>query len=168
MSLVAQIMAKACFRSRPSFNFYSSSLLDRSLSMRFFHKSSAPGPKLQRPLSPHFTIYQPQLTWLMSIAHRMTGAALASAIYGFGLYYASTNPGAITSTFETTLQTIPSAWVSISKILLAWPFFYHTFNGIRHLIWDCGWALSIRSCYITGWIVNGGSALFTALVTFFF
>ena len=33
--------------------------------------------RLGRPISPHFTIYQPQLTWYMSIAHRITGAALA-------------------------------------------------------------------------------------------
>ncbi|CAJ0826446.1 10600_t:CDS:2 [Entrophospora sp. SA101] len=29
-----------------------------------------------RPLSPHFTIYQPQLTWYMSLTHRVTGAGL--------------------------------------------------------------------------------------------
>ncbi len=30
-----------------------------------------------RPISPHFTIYQPQLTWLASIANRVTGAGLS-------------------------------------------------------------------------------------------
>lgn len=30
-----------------------------------------------RPSSPHFTIYQPQLTWLASIANRVTGAGLS-------------------------------------------------------------------------------------------
>jgi succinate dehydrogenase (ubiquinone) cytochrome b560 subunit len=30
-----------------------------------------------RPNSPHFTIYQPQLTWLGSIANRITGVGLS-------------------------------------------------------------------------------------------
>ena len=32
--------------------------------------------RLRRPSSPHFTIYQPQLTWIGSIANRVTGVAL--------------------------------------------------------------------------------------------
>ena len=31
---------------------------------------------VERPLSPHLFIYKPTLTMLMSIAHRITGAAL--------------------------------------------------------------------------------------------
>lgn len=34
--------------------------------------------RLKRPSSPHFTIYQPQLTWLASIANRVTGVGLSS------------------------------------------------------------------------------------------
>ena len=33
--------------------------------------------RLKRPSSPHFTIYQPQLTWVASIANRITGAGLS-------------------------------------------------------------------------------------------
>ncbi|KAJ1960571.1 hypothetical protein H4R35_007533, partial [Dimargaris xerosporica] len=31
-----------------------------------------------RPISPHLSIYQPQLTWYLSSATRITGAALAA------------------------------------------------------------------------------------------
>ncbi len=34
--------------------------------------------RLNRPSSPHFTIYQPQLTWIASIANRATGGALSA------------------------------------------------------------------------------------------
>jgi len=34
--------------------------------------------RLKRPSSPHFTIYQPQLTWIGSIANRATGGALSA------------------------------------------------------------------------------------------
>ena len=33
--------------------------------------------RLARPSSPHFTIYQPQLTWIASIANRVTGVGLS-------------------------------------------------------------------------------------------
>lgn len=33
--------------------------------------------RLARPSSPHFTIYQPQLTWIGSIANRITGVGLS-------------------------------------------------------------------------------------------
>jgi succinate dehydrogenase (ubiquinone) cytochrome b560 subunit len=37
--------------------------------------------RLRRPSSPHFTIYQPQLTWYASIANRMTGVGLSVRTY---------------------------------------------------------------------------------------
>jgi succinate dehydrogenase (ubiquinone) cytochrome b560 subunit len=39
--------------------------------------------RLKRPSSPHFTIYQPQLTWLSSIANRATGGALSARMSPF-------------------------------------------------------------------------------------
>jgi succinate dehydrogenase (ubiquinone) cytochrome b560 subunit len=34
--------------------------------------------RLVRPKSPHLTIYEPQLTWLMSGFHRFTGCAVGA------------------------------------------------------------------------------------------
>lgn len=42
----------------------------------FFKKND----ELKRPMSPHLTIYQPQLTSLLSITHRGTGIALTGLI----------------------------------------------------------------------------------------
>lgn len=44
----------------------------------------ATAAKAQRPVSPHLKIYQPQLTWVMSIAHRATGAGLAAGTSEIG------------------------------------------------------------------------------------
>lgn len=33
--------------------------------------------RAQRPSSPHFTIYQPQITWYLSIINRITGTGLS-------------------------------------------------------------------------------------------
>lgn len=37
--------------------------------------------RLARPSSPHFTIYQPQITWLLSIANRVTGVGLSAGAH---------------------------------------------------------------------------------------
>lgn len=34
-----------------------------------------------RPSSPHFTIYQPQVTWILSIINRITGTGLSVRKY---------------------------------------------------------------------------------------
>ena len=36
--------------------------------------------KINRPLSPHLTIYKPQLTSTLSIFHRISGAFLGAAV----------------------------------------------------------------------------------------
>jgi succinate dehydrogenase (ubiquinone) cytochrome b560 subunit len=40
--------------------------------------------RLHRPMSPHLTIYKPQLTSILSITHRGTGVALSSITAGLG------------------------------------------------------------------------------------
>lgn len=88
-----------------------------------------------RPLSPHLTIYEPQLTWLMSIGHRVTGAGLSAAIYAFGIYYAVAAPEAVTETMASWLANdCPGPVMMAGKYCLAAPFVYHTLNGIRHLV----------------------------------
>lgn len=41
------------------------------------------------------------------------------------------------------------------KFGVALPFTYHAFNGVRHLVWDFGKALSNRSVARSGWLVVG-------------
>lgn len=88
-----------------------------------------------RPLSPHLTIYEPQLTWLMSIGHRVTGAGLSAGIYAFGIYYALMAPETVTSDLASFIaRDCPTAMVVLGKYVLGAPFIYHTLNGIRHLV----------------------------------
>ena len=94
---------------------------------------------INRPLSPHLQIYKPQLTSLLSIAN-------GPEAYG-------------------NLQKYILAWYG-QVFLFAWVFslFYHLCNGIRHLFWDVGLGLEIRTTYISGYIVIAASILLT-LVT---
>lgn len=109
----------------------------------------------QRPLSPHLSIYRPQLTWIMSIGHRVTGAAMAAALYAFGITYAlAPATGTLTDTVERQIHALPVFIHTGSKMLVSVPFFFHMYNGIRHLVWDSVNALSLRAVYIGGWTVN--------------
>jgi len=46
---------------------------------------AAKNARLGRPQSPHLTIYQPQLTWLLSLTHRATGMALGGIVTMWGI-----------------------------------------------------------------------------------
>ena len=41
---------------------------------------------------------------------------------------------------------------------------YHLLNGIRHLVWDTGRALEIKTAYTAGWLVLAGTVILTAIL----
>lgn len=97
-----------------------------------------------RPTSPHFTIYQPQLTWLSSIANRVTGAGMSLGMYGFMTAYVALpllgHAEILSSAHLTQLVAEAPQWMKLAvKAPLAASFSYHTFNGLRHLFWDMGY-----------------------------
>jgi len=55
-----------------------------------------------------------------------------------------------------------SSWLGI-VLLLGWSaaLFYHLCNGVRHLVWDTGHALDLRSTYIGGWVVVAMAVILT-------
>ncbi|KAI9672599.1 MAG: hypothetical protein M1831_000034 [Alyxoria varia] len=114
--------------------------------------------RLHRPVSPHLTIYQPQITWVLSAMNRVTGLALSGPLYIFGsLYLLSPLLGLkITS---VGMAAGFAKWPVIvkfgAKALAAFPFVFHSLNGVRHLVWDMGWALNLQSVWRSGWTVVG-------------
>ncbi len=90
----------------------------------------------ERPLSPHLQIFRPILTMMMSIAHRITGAALylGSLLLAWWLMAAALGPGAF-----ATAQWFMASF--IGRLILfgfTWALIHHMLGGIRHLIWDTG------------------------------
>jgi len=90
----------------------------------------------QRPLSPHLQIYRVTMTMAMSIAHRITGAALyfGTLLLAWWLIATASGPNGYASV-EWFLGTI------IGRLILfgyAWALLHHMLGGIRHLIWDTG------------------------------
>lgn len=56
------------------------------------------------------------------------------------------------------------AIILAAKFLIAFPFSYHLVNGMRHLIWDCGYLFTIKNVHVTGYLVAGIALLFAAML----
>ncbi len=116
----------------------------------------------ERPLSPHLQIYKPQISSVLSILHRITGAALGIGLLllAWWLIAAASGPAAF-----ATAQGFLGSW--LGRLILfgfSWALFYHLLNGIRHLGWDMLWGLDLPTMHKTGWAVVIGSAVLTVLV----
>ena len=92
-----------------------------------------------RPLSPHLGIYKPMPTMVMSILHRMTGAALyfGTVLLAVWLIAAALNIEAF-----SWVSWFFSSW--IGRIVLfgyTWALMHHMLGGVRHFVWDVGLGL---------------------------
>ncbi|KAJ7239367.1 SDHC, cytochrome b subunit of succinate dehydrogenase [Mycena haematopus] len=122
--------------------------------------------RLKRPSSPHWTIYQPQITWIGSIFHRATGGALGALLYGFSLAYLFA-PGTFDSVHVVEFVAgLPDAVKYTGKAILAAPFAYHSLNGMRHLSWDMGKFMTIKGVYQTGYGVVAATVVSTVALMF--
>ncbi|TPX30709.1 hypothetical protein SmJEL517_g05792 [Synchytrium microbalum] len=120
--------------------------------------------KFHRPISPHMTIYEPQITWYGSIIHRITGAGLAAGFYGGAIWYGIAPFDS--AVLISAIYSLPSPVIVFGKLALVVPFVYHSLNGIRHLIWDTGVGYDNKTVIVTGWTVVGLTAVVSA--AFFF
>ena len=115
----------------------------------------------ERPLSPHLQVYRWQLTSVLSILHRATGVALSfgAILLVWWLGAASDGPGPY-----AVVQHFLGSWLGL-LLLLGWSvaLFYHLCNGVRHLLWDVGYGLDLRSVYAGGWAVLAATAVLTLL-----
>jgi succinate dehydrogenase / fumarate reductase cytochrome b subunit len=89
-----------------------------------------------RPLSPHLQIYRFLFTMAMSIAHRITGAALymGTLLLAWYLIAAASGPAA----FATASWFFGSILGRLILFGYTWALFHHMLGGIRHFVWDFG------------------------------
>ena len=96
-----------------------------------------------RPLSPFTTVWRWHVTMFTSIAHRVTGVGLylgALIAAGWAVALAS-GPDA----YATYMGLLGSPLGKLVLFGMTVSLFYHLANGIRHLIWDTGHGLDLRS-----------------------
>ncbi|XP_075145410.1 succinate dehydrogenase, subunit C [Haematobia irritans] len=120
--------------------------------------------RLQREMSPHLTIYKPQLTSMLSITHRGTGVALTAGVWALGLA-ALTSPQDIAN-YASVIEGLhlSSGTLSVLKFMIAYPLAFHTANGVRHLLWDTGRMLKIKEVYSSGYAMVGVSFVLAAIL----
>ena len=113
-----------------------------------------------RPLSPHLGIYRWQISNTLSILHRLTGVGLAAGSLILVAWILVAAAGAEPyREFVSVLAGIPGRLVLVG---VSYAFFYHLFNGVRHLFWDAGMGFELGRARVTGWAVVAASILATA------
>ena len=114
-----------------------------------------------RPLSPHLTIYRPQLNSITSIFVRITGNGLmVGAIAVVWWLMAAASGGAYYNVIDGLITSVLGDIVMALSVLALW---YHALGGVRHLIWDTGRGLYVAMSDKLGWAMIIGSVVLTAL-----
>ena len=103
------------------------------------------------PMSPHLQIWRWHITMATSILHRVTGV---------GLYLG----GLIAAAWAIELASGPEDYAAFKHVMgsplgvlvmfgMTLSFFYHLANGVRHLVWDLGKGLEVRTANATSIVV---------------
>lgn len=95
-----------------------------------------------RPVSPHLQVYRLIPTMLMSIVHRITGAAL---YFGILLFAAWLVAAATSQEWFDTVSAVYGSW--FGRLVLfgfTWALVHHLLGGLRHFVMDIGKGLEKR------------------------
>ena len=104
-----------------------------------------------RPLSPHLQVYRLAFTMLLSGLHRISGVALsASSLLLVAWLVAAARGPVAYATAIRFLSSIPVRLVLAGTLIAFW---YHLFNGLRHLAWDAGLGFDKSAMGKSGWAV---------------
>ena len=116
----------------------------------------------ERPLSPHLQIYKPTITMMMSIIHRITGAALFFGTLLVVAYLLALASGK--ASFATAQAVYGSAFGKLVLFGYTYALFQHMLGGIRHFIWDTAAGLERETRFKLAWATLIGALALTVLV----
>uniref|UniRef100_A0A4D6BMV4 Succinate dehydrogenase subunit 3 n=1 Tax=Balbiania investiens TaxID=111861 RepID=A0A4D6BMV4_9FLOR len=100
-----------------------------------------------RPISPHLTIYSPQLSSIFSIWHRLSAIFLVCLIISSISYlkFIFWNNSLLFIQFFSLKPWVLNYIVLFILIIIA----YHSLNGLRHIAWDLGLLINLPDINIT-------------------
>ncbi len=118
--------------------------------------------KENRSLSPHLRSYKPQITSVISIFHRITGSVLALLLLCSPICI-----NLVSSFLSFRLVYVLFAFLFfIAKLVfyvLIATVFFHSMNGLRHIMWDFCIGLEMSNVFISGCLVVSLSLFLTCL-----
>ncbi len=79
------------------------------------------------------------MTMAMSIAHRISGAALYAGVLLLAWFLIAASADA--ATFSVFSDFIASVVGRLVLFIVTWALFHHLAGGIRHIVWDAGYGL---------------------------
>ncbi len=115
-----------------------------------------------RPLSPHLTIFRPYINMVMSVLHRITGAANYFGTLLLVAWLTATASGP--DGFLTANEIAGSPIGLLILFGYSWSLIHHGLGGIRHFIWDTGHGFDIPVVRALSWATLIGSLSLTVLV----
>ena len=117
--------------------------------------------QIERPLSPHLSVYKPQITSVLSILHRITGVALSVGLLVLTYWLVSIAGGS--ETYASMADCLGSWFGKLLIFGWSFAFFYHLCNGIRHLYWDAGHGFEPEQVVRSGWIMLISAIVLTVI-----
>lgn len=118
----------------------------------------------KRPISPHLTIYQPQITWYMSSVHRITCCLIGFSFYILimllgisSIFNLNINSNTIKNYYDEKISKNMKLFI---KGTFAYMFAFQIGGTLRHLTWDFGKALTLKGVYKGGYTVLAFGSLF--------
>jgi succinate dehydrogenase / fumarate reductase cytochrome b subunit len=118
--------------------------------------------RAKRPLSPHLSVYKPMPTMVVSILHRITGAAL---YFGTLLLLWWLIAAASGEDYYNYVNTFMGSF--FGRLILfgfTWALILHTLGGIKHLFWDLGYGFDKDFANKIAWMTLILSVALTALI----
>ena len=118
--------------------------------------------KDKNPLSPHIQIYSWHISSLISISNRITGIIniiIVTMIFFWVAYLLLGN-----SSYEPMhnfFQTYIGKFLIVGTV---WSFSFQILSEIRHIFWDLGYGLELKTSNITGLLVIIGSFVLTIII----
>jgi len=124
---------------------------------------TTPAKRVERPLSPFMIgpYYRPQITSISSILIRITGLGLMAGVI-LAVWWLMA--AAISDSYFDLANAVVRSW--FGKLVFTgslWAVWYHYLGGLRHLYYDAGHGLEIKTAERLGWAMVIGSVVLTCL-----
>ena len=118
--------------------------------------------KENRSPSPHLRSYKPQITSVISIFHRITGSVLALLLLCSPICI---NLVGSFLSFRPVYMLFTLLFFVVKLILyiLVSTVFFHSMNGLRHIMWDFCIGLEMSNVFISGCLVVSLSLFLSCL-----